>query len=84
MLLYSAVCRMFLQHGQPLSIGEIAEKVGYSDAKYFVRVFKRMTGITPDSKERVRSSIFRLRPRREGNRGRLAFHLFYKRGRWSQ
>lgn len=38
-----------------LSIGEIAEKVGYSDAKYFVRVFKRMTGITPNTFRRQSS-----------------------------
>lgn len=30
-----------------LTICDIAEQVGYSDSKYFVQVFKRITGVTP-------------------------------------
>lgn len=32
-----------------LSVSEIAQKVGYSDVKYFVKIFKRLTGLTPSS-----------------------------------
>ncbi|WP_276325189.1 helix-turn-helix domain-containing protein [Clostridium beijerinckii] len=30
-----------------LKIYEIAEKVGYSDSKYFCKVFKESTGMSP-------------------------------------
>ena len=30
-----------------LQIGEIGARVGYADANYFVKVFKKMTGVTP-------------------------------------
>ena len=33
--------------GTSLKLYEIAEKVGYSDAKYFSRVFKETTGQLP-------------------------------------
>ena len=33
--------------GTNLKLYEIAEKVGYSDSKYFSRIFKKQTGMTP-------------------------------------
>lgn len=32
---------------QPLPIFEVAYHIGFSDARYFARVFKQMTGVTP-------------------------------------
>ena len=29
------------------SVNEISEKIGYSDAGYFIRVFKKIVGVTP-------------------------------------
>lgn len=45
--------RLRVQHAKrfllatDLSVSEIAQKVGYSDVKYFVKIFKRLTGLTP-------------------------------------
>ena len=30
-----------------MPVGEVAREVGYDDPKYFMRVFKRRTGLTP-------------------------------------
>jgi len=30
-----------------LSVREVAEKVGFSSSKHFIRVFKELTGVTP-------------------------------------
>jgi two-component system response regulator YesN len=40
----------------PFNINEIAEKVGYSEYKYFVDVFKKMTGYTPSHYRNLTSS----------------------------
>ncbi|ULL17109.1 response regulator [Paenibacillus sp. H1-7] len=39
--------------GSGLKTFEVAERVGYSDAKYFSRVFKEMTGTTPGEFQRL-------------------------------
>ncbi|GAB2025251.1 response regulator [Lactovum odontotermitis] len=36
-----------IQFSQKHTLEELAERVGFSDAKYFVRVFKKVTGSTP-------------------------------------
>lgn len=46
-----------------LNIGQIAERLGYRNPETFIRVFKKMTGVSP--------SRFRgARPRRAGRRGK--------------
>ena len=39
--------------GTSLKLYEIAEKVGYSDPKYFSRVFKETTGMLPAEYRKV-------------------------------
>lgn len=38
---------VLLKSGEQLSIGEVANKVGYTDQLYFSRVFKRVKGMSP-------------------------------------
>lgn len=50
-----------MRHAQELlkkntfRIYEISEKIGYKDAKYFIRVFKKTFGMTPDEFRRLHS-----------------------------
>jgi AraC-like DNA-binding protein len=34
-------------HRSPMSVGEIAQRLGYSDAGSFTRAFERWTGVSP-------------------------------------
>ena len=36
-----------LLHQKDLKLVEIAEKLGFNDANYFAKTFKKITGITP-------------------------------------
>ena len=36
-----------LLHNNDFSINEVAEKCGFSDYKYFIKLFKRKYGLTP-------------------------------------
>ena len=38
---------MDMYYNEDLSLAEIAEKCGFDDASYFVRFYKKHTGITP-------------------------------------
>lgn len=42
-----------LLRGTPLSAREISYAVGYNDPNYFVRLFKKITGLTPKEYQRV-------------------------------
>lgn len=43
-----------------LSIGEIADRVGYQDTNYFTRLFKKQLAITPNAyRKTVRAKLFR-------------------------
>ena len=47
----------------PSSIAAIAEAVGFDDASYFTRVFKKMTGVTPGYYRSHRGRVVRERER---------------------
>lgn len=48
--------KQFLVEGK-LSAIDIAERIGYSDAKYFYRIFKKTTGLTPTEFGRLYQKI---------------------------
>jgi AraC-like DNA-binding protein/quercetin dioxygenase-like cupin family protein len=41
--------KLLMQHDSDMTISEIADKCGLSDASYFSRCFKKMTGVTPQT-----------------------------------
>lgn len=44
---YRIKCAMKMLTDKKVKLNEVAEKVGYSDQKYFSRVYKQFTGFTP-------------------------------------
>lgn len=46
-----------LLSGTALSVNEIAEKVGFTEARYFSRIFKKMTRLTPSEFRKASSNI---------------------------
>jgi two-component system response regulator YesN len=52
---------LFLKENPSMKISQIAEMVGYQDMKYFSKVFKKTTGITPQE-YRIAPGIPRDRP----------------------
>ncbi len=49
-----------------LSINEIADKVGYSDASYFAQLFKQRFSVSPaDYRTTVRAKLFHIEPSKE-------------------
>ena len=49
--------KALLESGASLSIGEIAEKVGYEDAYHFSKLFKKTYGVSPS---KMRKSLGRF------------------------
>lgn len=45
--------RLLLNNNLQLTINEIAEAIGYKTTDYFIRIFKKQTGITPDQYRRA-------------------------------
>ena len=39
--------------GETLSVQDVAETVGYSDLKYFSRLFKKATGVSPSDYKKL-------------------------------
>jgi two-component system response regulator YesN len=39
--------KTFLKNDRRIQIQEVTEKVGFNDANYFAKSFKRLTGVTP-------------------------------------
>lgn len=39
--------------GEELSVQDVAEQVGYRDLKYFSRLFKKLTGVSPSDYKKL-------------------------------
>ena len=52
--------RLLLSTG--LTVAEIAQAVGYADARYFARLFRRQTDLTPSE---YRNTYFKIHTNRE-------------------
>ncbi len=50
------VAKKILTH-ENVNISKVAEMVGYSDVKYFLRVFRKLEGITPKEYKQLNSAI---------------------------
>jgi two-component system response regulator YesN len=45
-----------LRQGRPIKMAEVAERVGFSDANYFAKVFRKATGLVPSEYRESRTS----------------------------
>ena len=42
-----------LLSGEDLSVQDVAERVGYQDLKYFSKLFKKVTGVSPSDYKKL-------------------------------